>query len=76
METHVRSLDETKSWCSELLGSEFHFKGVEQAVFNGIHRSNLITCSACANRIIAALVAGCEVFHAEQKPEGSKETIA
>ena len=59
MKTHVRSVhDETKSWCSEILGNEFYLKDVNQAVLNGLHASQVITCVECTNLIIETLVKG------------------
>lgn len=59
MSAHVKSIhDETKSWCGENLGNEFHFKNVDHAVLNGLHTSQIRTCTECANLIIESIMKG------------------
>lgn len=59
MNNHIRSIhDEIKSWCGEILNSEFHFKSVEHAVLNGLHESKLTACDACTRAVIQCLERG------------------
>lgn len=68
MSTHVESsLIDSRSWCGVTLTSDFYFKGVEQAVLNGIHLSKYAACPECVEKIIDALKNSCKVFHEEQQ---------
>ncbi len=60
MLSHVKSVrDDTKSWCGKTLNQNvFYFKGVDQAVLNGLHETKVFTCHECANEIIEALIKG------------------
>jgi hypothetical protein len=56
MKLHVViSIEDTHTWCGELLSSEPHFKSAEFAAINGLFRTENTVCKDCAERIIQAI---------------------
>ena len=61
---HIKSIhDETKSWCGEILNSDFHFKSIEHAVLNGMHEATIATCVICTDEVIRCLMRGAQYLN-------------